>query len=182
MPRMTARGEPALAGKLTVRAGGRKLVLAKRAWESERHVLLKALVFALYLPQYPDLSVERSIGNRYKPDLIALANDNTPIFWAECGEIGTEKLTRLVRRFPDTHLVVAKMAVDLAPWQAIIERALPERRTAPIELLGFDATAWDALDESGDLDLSGVTVHRRVFPASDAPAPMRSREPLSAGK
>ena len=47
MPRMTARGEPPLAGKLTVRAGGRKLVLAKRAWESERDVLLTARVFAL---------------------------------------------------------------------------------------------------------------------------------------
>ncbi len=168
--------------KLTIRVNGRKQVFARGAGEGDRHILLKALVFALYLPQYPDLGVERSIGNRYKPDLIALASDNTPIFWAECGEIGTEKLTRLVRRFPDTHLVIAKMAVDLAPWQAIIERALPERRTAPIELLGFDAIAWDAFDEGGDLDLSGVAVHRRVFPASDAPAPMRSWEPLSAGK
>ena len=167
--------------KLTVRVNDRKQVFARGAGESDRHILLKALVFALYLPQYPDLSVERSIGNRYKPDLIALASDSTPIFWAECGEIGTEKLTRLVRRFPDTHLVVAKMAVDLAPWQAIIERALPERRTASIELLGFDTTAWAALDESGTADLSGVTVHRRVISGSDAQAPMRSWEPLPSG-
>ncbi len=176
-----AANQRGLPRKLTVRVNGRKQVFARGAGESERHILLKALVFALYLTQYPALSVERGIGNRYKPDLIALASDSTPIFWAECGQIGTEKLTRLVRRFPDTHLVVAKMAVDLSPWQAIIERALPERRTAPIDLLGFDATAWDALAERGDLDLSGVTVHRRVFPASDASARSHSREPSPAG-
>ena len=100
MTRMTARGELPLAGKLTIRAGGRKLVLVKRAWESERHVLLKALIFALYVPAYPGLAVERAIGHRYKPDLVEMGDDGSPVFWAECGETSRQKLDVLVRTLP----------------------------------------------------------------------------------
>ena len=78
--------EATLPRKLTVRAHGRKLILAKRTWESERHVLLKALVFGLYVPSYPDLFVERAIGHRYVPDLVALDSHSDPVFWTECGE------------------------------------------------------------------------------------------------
>lgn len=149
--------------KITVRIDGRKQVFAQRTGESDRHILLKALVFALYLPTCPALSVERSIGNRYKPDLVALGSDGAPTFWAECGEIGAQKLARLIQRFSDTHLVVAKLATDLTPWAAIIERALPERRAAPIELLGFDQSAWEAIDERGTVELSRLSIMRQVF-------------------
>ena len=158
-----------LPRKVTVRVGGRKQVFAQRAGESDRHILLKALVFALYQSQFPDMGVERNIGHRYKPDLVALGSDGTPLFWAECGEIGAEKLARLVHRFPGTHLVVAKLATDLTPWGTIIERALPDRRSAPIELLGFDSSAWDAIDERGTVNLSGIAIKRRRFPANTRP-------------
>lgn len=152
--------------KITVRVDGRKHVFAQRTGESDRHILLKALVFARYLPTYPDLSVERSIGNRYKPDLVALGSDGAPVFWAECGEIGAQKLARLVQRFPNTHLAIAKLATDLTPWAAIIERALPARRASPIELLGFDQSAWGAIDDRGTVDLSGLSIMRKVFGGS----------------
>jgi len=149
--------------KITVRVDGRKQVFAQRTGEGDRHILLKALVFALYLPTYAELGVELSIGNRYKPDLVALGSDGVPVFWAECGEIGAQKLARLVQRFPDTQLVIAKLATDLTPWAAIIERALPERRASPIELLGFDQRAWGAIDDRGTVDLSGLSINRRVI-------------------
>ena len=107
MARMGATDELVLPRKLTFRAHGRKLVLVKRPWESERHVLLKALVFALYVPSYPDLVVERAIGHRYKPDLVQLDLGGRPAFRAECGETARDKLVLLARAIPATHLVIA---------------------------------------------------------------------------
>ncbi|CAA9584673.1 MAG: hypothetical protein AVDCRST_MAG19-4771 [uncultured Thermomicrobiales bacterium] len=154
MPRMTARGELPLAGKLTVRAGSRKLVLAKRAWESERHVLLKALVFGLYVGRYPDLAVERRIGHRYTPDLIALGPDDGPVFWGECGETGREKLAHLVRAFPATHLVLAKQVASLVPYEAMVRASLVRaRRRAPVELLNLPANATRFIGDDGEITI-----------------------------
>ena len=156
---MTARGELPLAGKLTVRAGGRKLVLAKRAWESERHVLLKILVFGLYVGRYPDLAVERPIGHRYKPDLVALDADGRPRFWAECGETGRDKLAFLVKSFPATHLVVAKQAPTLAPYEAMLRQTLTGvRRAAPVELLNAPPDAARFIAENGEVAIGAADV------------------------
>ncbi len=129
-------GEPAIAGKLTIRAGSRKVVLRKHPWESSRHVLLKALVFALFVPDYPDLVVEPPRAERYRPDVAAFAADGTPTFWAECGETGRDKLAWLLKHRPATHLVLARQGVALEPWQALV-RDLADgiRRSAPVELV-----------------------------------------------
>ena len=156
---MTARGEPPLAGKLSIRAGGRKLVLAKWAWESERHVLLKALVFGLYVDRYPDLAVERAIGHRYRPDLVALGADGQPVFWAECGETGRDKLAVLVKSFPATHLVVAKQVPTLAPYEALLRQAVAGvRRSALVELLNVPPDAARFIGDDGELTIGAADV------------------------
>lgn len=161
MARMTTHGELPLAGKLTVRVGGRKLVLAKRAWESERHVLLKALVFGLYVPIFPNLTVERPIGHRYQPDLVALAADGRPLFWAECGETGRQKLASLVRAFPDTHVVVAKQVATLAPYAAMVRAAVSGvRRGAPVELLNLPPDADRFIAPDGEITIGLADVER----------------------
>lgn len=149
---MRARDEPAIARKLTVRAGGRKLVLTKRPGESERHVLLKALVFARYVPQFPDLAVEVGFGHRYKPDLVSIDQDGRPIFWAECGETARAKIAALIGRFRDTHLVFAKQSTPLGPYAAMIEEAWPRNgRAAPVELLNFPPDASDLVAPGGEI-------------------------------
>ncbi len=150
------RGDEAtLPRKVTVRAHGRKLVLAKRTWESERHVLLKALVFGLYVPSYPDLFVERATGHRYMPDLVALDSHGDPVFWAECGETARDKLAHLVRAFAATHLVVAKQATSLVPFAEIVDSAAPPKgRSAPIELLNFPDDAARHLGQDGEIDVT----------------------------
>jgi len=166
---MRTHDEPVIPGKLTVRAGGRKLVLSKRAEESERHVLLKALVFAWYIERFPDLIVERDIGRRHKPDLVALDPLGDPVFWAECGETGRDKLAHLVRTLPDTLLVFAKQGVPLFPVAGLIRAALANTsRAAAIELLGFrrDAARFILPDGTIEVDIAQVEIVR-FSPAAD---------------
>jgi len=59
-----------LRRKFTMRAHGKQKVFIKKSFESRIHVLTKAFLWALYLPVYPELSVEVPVGGRYKPDLV----------------------------------------------------------------------------------------------------------------
>jgi hypothetical protein len=169
---MTARGELPLAGKLTIRAGGRKVVLAKHARESERHVVLKALVFALYVPSYPNLAVEQPIGSRYKPDLVAMDPEGNVSFWAECGETSGKKIADLVRSLPGVHLVFAKQVTRVDPYATLLREAVVgPRRTAPVELLNFppDAADWIAKDGTVHVSSSDITVVNGCGPVSASP-------------
>jgi hypothetical protein len=127
-----------LRRKLTLRAHGRQVVLIKKRVERIEHVLMKAFRWALYLPAYPDLSIEIDIGDRYKPDVVHLDARGRPVFWGEAGKVGLEKIRSITRRFRDTHFAVAKWATPLAPSAHLIEEAIaPLQRSAPIDLIGF---------------------------------------------
>ncbi len=126
--------------KWTLRAHGKQIVLVKRRAERPEHVLMKAFIWALYLPVYPDVSVEVPVGDRYKPDVVSLDERGVPRFWGEAGEIGTAKIHSLIRRYPTTHLAIAKWDADLSPVASIVTKALTGRtRVAPIDLLRFPA-------------------------------------------
>ena len=148
-------GEPVIAGKLTIRAGGRKVVLRKHPWESSRHVLLKALVFALYVPDYRDLVVEPPRAERYRPDVAAFATDGTPLFWAECGETGRDKLAWLLKHRAHTHLVLARQGVALEPWRALVaDLASGVQRRAPVELVLLPPGAERFIGPDGEVVVS----------------------------
>ena len=72
-----------LRGKWTFRAHGSQVVFIKRSIEKTSHVLMKAFLWSLYLPEYPSLAVETAIGLRYKPDVVALNLNRLPTFWGE---------------------------------------------------------------------------------------------------
>ena len=130
----------ALRRKWTFRAHGRQMVFVKKPLESDTHVLTKALVWALYLPDYPDLSVEVHIGNRYKPDLVQLDGSGAPVFWGEAGRVGLRKMQTLVRRFRSTHFVFAKWDRSLEPFQRILTGPVASAgRSAPVDLISFPA-------------------------------------------
>ena len=59
-----------LRRKWTFRAHGQQMIFIKKTMESSMHVWTKALIWALFLTDYPDLSVEPSMELRYKPDLV----------------------------------------------------------------------------------------------------------------
>jgi hypothetical protein len=153
-----------LQRKLTVRAHGQSLVLIKRPIESAEHVLQKALLWAMYLPHYPHLRVEVRLSqpSRYKPDLLALDAQAAPVFWGECGAVGLDKLHFLLSRYRRTHFVFSKWDTRLEPVADLIQKALPsDRRTAPVELIGFPADAARYIDEDGSITLSHSDVEQR---------------------
>lgn len=128
-----------LRRKWTLRAHGEKVVFIKKRNERAAHVWMKAFLWALYLPQYPDLAIEISIGGRYKPDVVAMdALRGRPRFWGEAGRVGVEKIHKLTRRYRDTHFAMAKWDTPLAPYVEIVTEALADlRRDAPFDLLTF---------------------------------------------
>jgi len=151
-----------LRRKLSFHAHGRTLVLVKRSNEKIEHRVMMALLWALYLPAYPNLRIDVPIGARYQPDLVQLGPAGHPVFWGEAGEVGLEKLRLLCTRYRATHLVFAKWAINLQPFASLLDTVLAGMpRTAPTELIGFDADAARFADATGQILIGFEDVTRR---------------------
>jgi len=85
---------------------------------------------------------------------VQLDADGRPVCWGEAGEVGLEKLRLLGARYRETHLVFAKWAINLQPFTAMLDTALAGvRRSAPTELIGFDANAARCVDPTGQITI-----------------------------
>ena len=151
-----------LRRKWTFRAHDRQVVFVKKSFESDVHVLTKAFIWALYLPQYPDLCVEIPIGNQYKPDVVQLDEQGLPVFWGEAGRVGKRKVQDMIRRFRGTHLVFAKWNTALTPLQRIVENQVGKTaRSAPVDLISFPEKLTDqCIDAGGTIRISESDVAR----------------------
>ena len=145
-----------LRRKWTFRVGDKQLVLIKKRYEKSTHVLMKAFLWALYLPRYPNLIVEIPLSDRYKPDVVALNAEGSAIFWGEAGSVGTRKIRSLLRRYRSTHFAMAKWESPLDPLLEIVTDALNGvKRAAPVDLLSFQGDSVDLfIDESGRINIS----------------------------
>ena len=113
---------------LQLQASGRQLSLTKNPGESAEHLVLKALLWALLLPSHPEAKIEADLGLRYTPDVVALGDDSTPIWWGECGSVKSSKLSDLASAYPNARFSVAKWGrSDLRGYAATLsgELALP---------------------------------------------------------
>jgi len=159
-----------LRRKFTFLAHGQKGVFVKKPIESTEHVLMKAFLWALYLPQFPNLCIEVAIGNRYKPDVVALDSSGTPLFWGEAGRVGARKMRTLVSRYRYTHFVFAKWNAHLSPYAKQIEKAAAiSLRRAPVDLISFPGDSSERfIDHQGRLllDFADVTCQQFTPPAS----------------
>lgn len=149
-------GERHLRRKLTVRAAGQQVVLVKKPVERLEHVLMKAFLWALYLPSYGDLAVEVSVGDRYKPDVVSLDPFGRPRFWGEAGKVSDDKIVSLARRYRHTHFALAKWNASMAHLLPRLRPLLADiRREAPVDLLLFEDRHADAcLSDRGDVAIS----------------------------
>lgn len=145
-----------LRRKWTLRAHGHQAVFVKRPNEQTAHVLMKAFLWGLFLPEYPDLSIEIPVGDRYKPDVVSLGPDGRPRFWGEAGQVSAEKIRSLGRRYRQTHFVIGKWATRVDPHLAIIHRALRDvERSAPFDLVIFpEDSAERFIGDRGEIRLA----------------------------
>ena len=154
-----------LRRKWTFRAHGRRVVFIKKALESDVHVVMKALLWALYLPEYPDLSIEIHIGNRFKPDLVQLDDNSEPVFWGEAGRVSSKKMHTLIKRFRSTHMVFAKWDMNLEPFERTLKKASSAiQRSALIDLISFSADSNDRfIQPDGTIQIDFKDVDRLRF-------------------
>ncbi len=135
-----------------LRLAGERLPLYKRAGESYEHVLMKALGYAMFRPAYPTLEIERRIGLRYKPDLIALDQVQQIEFWGECGAVSFRKIAWLAKHTRAQRIVIFKFAQTLqavAQWIQSL-RAEVEHRYRPatrVSLINFAARVRDDVEK-----------------------------------
>lgn len=145
------------------------MIFVKRANERTSHVLMKAMLWALYLPDYGDLSIETPLADRYEPDVASLDREGRPRFWGEAGQVNPSKIRALAKRYRAAHFAIAKWATRISPHLAIVKKAVAGiERTAPIDLLVFPHDAAERfIDESGALrvthdDLEWVRIEPRA--------------------
>jgi hypothetical protein len=146
--------ERQLRKKYSFSAHGKRLVLIKRPYESEAHVLCKAAAFALYLPGYPRLLVEVKVGQRYKPDLVQLDRRGMPEFWGECGSVGKSKVEDLLRKFRGTKFAFLKCGGRNDQFVELVRNALEGlNRSAPVDMI-FLPELREHVGTAGNVDIS----------------------------
>lgn len=125
------------------------------------HPLMKAYLWALYLPDYPSASIEIRIGDKYKPDVIAFASQPAvyevnpqPLFWGEAGRTGKDKIHSIVKRFPDTHFAMSKWDARLDPYVDLVSEALKDvTRNAPFDIISFPEATEQCVDNDGNITI-----------------------------
>lgn len=135
-----------------LRLAGERLTLYKQAGESYEHVLMKALGYVMFRAVYPTLEIERRIGLRYKPDLVALDDTQQIEFWGECGAVSFRKIAWLAKHTRARRIVIFKFAQTLqavAQWIQLL-RAEVEPRYRPkarLSLIIFAASVMEEVDQ-----------------------------------
>jgi hypothetical protein len=88
---------------------GQRVRLWQRTGESYEHILMKALGYAMFVAEFPNLEIERRVGLRYKPDLVARNTNGAFLFWGECGANSLRKSAWLLKHARVERLVLFKI-------------------------------------------------------------------------
>lgn len=110
----------------------RRVRLWQRPGESYGHVLMKALGYAMYVEEYPELEIESEVGLRYKPDLVARGGVEACVrarfrFWGECGMVSMRKVAWLLKHGGIERLVLFKTGYSVAPLVKELREAVEGR-------------------------------------------------------
>ncbi len=88
---------------------GQKVRLWQRNGESYEHILMKALGYAMFAREYPTLEIEKKVGLRYKPDLVARDVAGEFLLWGEAGANSLRKTNWLLKHTRTKKLVLLKI-------------------------------------------------------------------------
>ena len=106
---------------------GKKVKIWQREGESYEHILMKALGYAMFVGEFPDLEIETSVNLRYKPDLIVLGEDRSFKFWGECGQNSIRKTAWLLKHTRTEKLVLFKIGMNGVQLAKQLREAIPTK-------------------------------------------------------
>ena len=106
---------------------GQRVRLWQRTGESYGHVLMKALGFAMFVGEFPDLEIEKKVGLRYKPDLVAQNASGEFVFWGECGSNSIRKTAWLLKHARVERLVLFKIGQNVGQLTEQLRAEIPAR-------------------------------------------------------
>lgn len=115
---------------------GKRMRLWQRTGESYGHVLMKALGYAMFVGEFPQMEIETKVGLRYKPDLVARAPGGKFLFWGEAGENSFRKTLWLLKHARVERLVLFKIGTAGAEqFVGQLREAVPAKYRAGDKLL-----------------------------------------------
>lgn len=106
---------------------GERVRLWQRTGESYEHVLMKALGYAMFIEKYPHLEIEKRVGLRYKPDLIAQTSERDFDFWGECGQNAIRKTHWILKHTRTKKLALFKIAASVEQLTKQLREEIPEK-------------------------------------------------------
>lgn len=133
----------------------RRCFFGLRGGESIDHVILKLVGFILFFDFDPE--VEKDMGWKYKPDLIAFDKKRKVILWVECADVTVKKIYRVLSKYKDAHVVVLKLTKREA--EQFFDFFREEGKSSPngeeevkypenLTVIGFDEGFTDSLCEN----------------------------------
>lgn len=122
------------------RLAGKRMRLWQKTGESYEHVLMKALGFAMFVGEFPDLEIETKLGLRYTPDLIAFDEKNDYAFWGECGLNSIRKTHWILKHTRTEKMVLFKIGFNAESLRKQLREEIPEKYRADgrLRIINFD--------------------------------------------
>lgn len=128
--------------------GEREKLILESGTDLPKHIALKILAYVLYRGKTSGqaLEIERRVGQRHKPDLVAIEPETGRVsLWIDCGQIETDRLARIVAKNPTAAVVVVKGKAREAERYA---QAAAKDLKATATILGFDDGFIEAFVDS----------------------------------
>ncbi len=127
--------------------------------ESAERVLMRIFLWALYLPQYPDLQAEAVASRQHYVVQVgaAASGEPKPVFMGTSEQIYDNHTINWVEHCPSTHLAIAGWHYPFALYREWVEYMLTVRRlrrTAPIDLIRIPDDAARFIDPAGNVAIS----------------------------
>ena len=114
---------------------GERVRLWQKPGESFGHVLMKALGYAMFVGDHPRLEIEKTVGLRYKPDLIVQTGERDFEFWGECGANAIKKTHWILKHTRTEKLALFKIAVNAEQLVNQLREEIPEKYRAENRLI-----------------------------------------------
>ena len=115
--------------------GEEKIRLWQKTGESYEHILMKALAFSMFTGKFPTLEIERKVGLRYKPDLIAQDARGEFLFWGECGLNTLRKTKWLLKHTRTEKLALFKIGINEKQLIELLREEIPKKYRPPKRLI-----------------------------------------------